>query len=112
MHAHSHAMKSARVLRCSLEATFLYGVLTAVAAAGVVMNGIISWFLFKASRDINIRSVFIHQLGDTLSPAAVIAGGWVILLTGRNWVDPVLSIGIGCMILWSSMGIVRETLNI
>ena len=83
-----------------------------VAGAGVVMNGVISWFLFKASRDINIRSVFIHQLGDTLSTAAVIVGGWVILLTGRNWIDPVLSIGIGCMILWSSMGIVRETLNI
>src|SRR5436305_10364277 len=83
-----------------------------IAAVGVVMNGVISWFLYKASRDVNIRSVFIHQLGDTLSTAAVIVGGWVILLTGRNWIDPVLSIGIGCMILWSSMGIVRETLNI
>jgi cobalt-zinc-cadmium efflux system protein len=83
-----------------------------VAAAGVVMNGAISWFLYQAAHDINIRSVFIHQLGDTLSTAAVIVGGWVIMWTGRNWVDPVLSIGIGCMILWSSLGIIRETLNI
>lgn len=83
-----------------------------VAAAGVVMNGVISWFLYKAAHDVNIRSVFIHQVGDTLSTAAVIVGGWVILWTGRNWVDPVLSLGIGCMILWSSLGIIRETLNI
>ncbi|MBZ5522653.1 MAG: cation diffusion facilitator family transporter [Acidobacteriia bacterium] len=83
-----------------------------VAAAGVVMNGVIAWFLFKASRDVNIRSVFIHQVGDTLSTAAVIVGGWMILLTGRNWIDPVLSIGIGCLILWSSASIIRETLNI
>ncbi|HKR96015.1 MAG TPA: cation diffusion facilitator family transporter [Candidatus Angelobacter sp.] len=83
-----------------------------VAVVGVVMNGTISWVLFKAARDVNIRSAFIHQMGDTLSTAAVIVGGWAILLTGRTWIDPALSIGIGCLILWSSFGIIRETLNI
>jgi cobalt-zinc-cadmium efflux system protein len=83
-----------------------------VAAAGLLMNGTISWFLFREAHDVNIRSAFIHQLGDTLSTAAVIAGGWGILLTGRHWIDPALSIGIGCLILWSSLGIIRETLNI
>src|SRR5215467_13462783 len=83
-----------------------------VAVAGVVMNGTISLFLFRAAHDVNIRSAFIHQLGDTLSTAAVIVGGWAILLTGRHWIDPALSIGIGCLIVWSSLGIIRETLNI
>jgi cobalt-zinc-cadmium efflux system protein len=83
-----------------------------VAGAGVLMNGVIAWFLFRVSRDVNLRSVFVHQVGDTLSTAAVIVGGWIILWTGRNWIDPVLSIGIGCLILWSSLGIIRETLNI
>jgi cobalt-zinc-cadmium efflux system protein len=83
-----------------------------VAAIGVVMNGAIAWFLIRASRDVNIRSAFIHQLGDTLSTAAVIVGGWVILWTGHAWIDPVLSIAIGILILWSSWGIIRETLNI
>lgn len=83
-----------------------------VAVAGVVMNGTISWFLFRAAHDVNIRSAFIHQVGDTLSTAAVIVGGLAILLTGRHWVDPALSIGIACLILWSSLGIIRETLNI
>ena len=59
-----------------------------------------------------------HALGlpphgrDTLSTAAVIAGGAGILLTGQNWIDPVLSLLIAALILWSSFGIVRETLNI
>jgi cobalt-zinc-cadmium efflux system protein len=73
-----------------------------VAIIGVIMNGVISWVLFKAASDVNIRSAFIHQLGDTLSTAAVIVGGWVILWTGQTWIDPALSIGIGCVFLWSS----------
>jgi cobalt-zinc-cadmium efflux system protein len=78
----------------------------------VIMNGVISWVLFRAAHDVNIRSAFIHQFGDTLSTAAVIIGGWFILWTGKTWIDPALSIGIGCLILWSSSGIIRETLNI
>jgi cobalt-zinc-cadmium efflux system protein len=83
-----------------------------VAAAGVVMNGVIAGLLWSASRDVNIRSTFIHMLGDTLSTAAVIAGGVAIMLTGHNWIDPVLSLLIAALILWSSLSIVRETLNI
>jgi cobalt-zinc-cadmium efflux system protein len=83
-----------------------------VAAAGVLMNGVIAALLWTTARDVNIRSTFIHMLGDTLSTAAVIIGGGAILLTGHNWIDPVLSILIAALILWSSMSIVRETLNI
>ncbi len=86
--------------------------MTVVAAVGVLMNGIIAAMLWRVSHDINIRSVFIHMLGDTLSTAAVIAGGIVILFTGRTWIDPALSLGIAALILWSSAAIVRETLNI
>ncbi|HEY1809788.1 MAG TPA: cation diffusion facilitator family transporter [Acidobacteriaceae bacterium] len=83
-----------------------------VAAVGVLMNGIIATLLWRVSHDINIRSVFIHMLGDTLSTAAVIVGGAVILATGHSWIDPALSLGIAALILWSSFAIVRETLNI
>ncbi len=84
----------------------------AVAAAGVAVNGIISILLWRGSKDLNIRSAFVHMLGDTMSTAAVIAGGWAILATGHDWIDPALSFGIGAIILWSSFGIIRETLNI
>ena len=83
-----------------------------VAAAGVIMNGVIAALLWGVARDVNLRSAFIHMAGDTLSTAAVIAGGAGILLTGRNWIDPILSLLIAALILWSSAGIVRETLNI
>jgi len=83
-----------------------------VAAAGVVMNGAIAFMLYRTNHDVNIRGALLHEIGDTLSTAAVIAGGWAILATGQFWIDSALSFGIGALILWSSFGIMRETLNI
>jgi cobalt-zinc-cadmium efflux system protein len=89
------------------------GLMMGVAAAGVVMNGVIALLVWRsAAGDVNLRSVLLHELGDTLSTLAVIAGGWAILWTGHQWIDSALSFGIGALILWSSAGIIRETLNI
>jgi cobalt-zinc-cadmium efflux system protein len=88
------------------------GTMMWVAAAGVVMNGAIAFMLYRTHRDVNIRSALLHEIGDTVSTAAVIVGGWAILATGQLWIDPALSFGIGALILWSSFGIMRETLNI
>ena len=74
-----------------------------VAAAGLLMNGVIAALLWRVAHDVNIRSVFLHMLGDTLSTAAVIVGGFGILLTGRNWIDPALSLLIAGLILWTSL---------
>jgi cobalt-zinc-cadmium efflux system protein len=93
-------------------------VMIAVAAAGVVMNGVIALLLWRSARDVdvnvdvNVRSALLHEVGDTLSTAAVLVGGFAILWTGQYWIDAALSFGIGALILWSSLGIVRETLNI
>src|SRR6266576_2712488 len=93
-------------------------VMIAVAAAGVVMNGVIALLLWRSPRDVsvnvdvNVRSASLHEVGDTLSTAAVLVGGFAILWTGQYWIDAGLSFGIGALILWSSFGIVRETLNI
>jgi cobalt-zinc-cadmium efflux system protein len=93
-------------------------VMIAVAAAGVVMNGVIALLLWRSARDVdvnvdvNVRSALLHEVGDTLSTAAVLVGGFAILWTGQYWIDAALSFGIGALILWSSFGIVRETLNI
>lgn len=88
------------------------GVMMWVAAAGVIMNGVIAFLLYRSDNDVNIRSAFLHEIGDTVSTAAVIVGGWAILATGQDWIDSALSFGIGVLILWSGFGIVRETLNI
>lgn len=83
-----------------------------VAAAGVLMNGVIAALLWGVARDVNLRSAFLHMAGDTLSTAAVIAGGAAIFYSGDYWIDPVLSLFIAALILWTSWGIMRETLNI
>jgi cobalt-zinc-cadmium efflux system protein len=88
------------------------GTMMTVAAAGVVMNGVIALLLYRSGGDINIRSALLHEVGDTLSTATVIAGGWAILLTRQYWIDSALSCAIGALILWSSFGILRETMNI
>jgi cobalt-zinc-cadmium efflux system protein len=88
------------------------GTMIWVAAAGVVVNGGISYMLYRGRRDLNVRSAFLHEIGDTLTTVAVIFGGWAILWTNQTWIDPALSFGIGALILWSSAGILRESLNI
>ena len=88
------------------------GLIMWVAGAGVLLNGAITLMLMRGGRDLNLRSVIVHEIGDTLSTAAVIVGGWAILVTGHSWIDPALSIAISAMVLWSSISIVRESLNI
>jgi len=88
------------------------GTMMWVAGAGVVMNGAIAFMLYRTDRDVNVRSALLHEIGDTLSTGAVIFGGWAILATGQAWIDSALSFGIAALILWSSFGIMRETLNI
>ncbi len=83
-----------------------------VAAAGVVMNGFIALMLIRGNGDLNIRSAIVHEVGDTLSTAAVIGGAWAIRVTGKTWIDPALSMAIAALILWSSVEIIRESLNI
>jgi cobalt-zinc-cadmium efflux system protein len=98
--------------RLSAPVAVQAGLMMWVAAAGALMNGVIAALLWGVARDVNLRSAFIHMAGDTLSTAAVIAGGAAILFTGQTWIDPVLSLVIAALILWSSIDIVRETLNI
>jgi len=100
------------VHRLSVPVTVEPRIMMIVAGIGVAMNGVIAALLWGVARDVNLRSAFLHMAGDTLSTAAVIAGGAGILFTGRDWIDPVLSLLIAALIFWSSVGIARETMNI
>jgi cobalt-zinc-cadmium efflux system protein len=88
-------------------------VMIAVAVLGLLINGGIVLVLRVASRnDINVRSAFIHMLGDALGAVAIIGGALAIRYTGWQRVDPALSILIGLLIVWSAWDIIRESLNI
>jgi cobalt-zinc-cadmium efflux system protein len=89
------------------------GIMVLVAALGLVLNAGIMVALRTASRhDINVRSAFVHMLGDALGSVAIIAGAGVIRYTGWEQVDPILSILIGVLIIWTAWDIIRESLNI
>ncbi|HYM13168.1 MAG TPA: cation diffusion facilitator family transporter [Bryobacterales bacterium] len=84
-----------------------------VAFAGLAVNLGVMFGLRAASRsDINIRSAFVHMLGDAVSSAGIIIGGFIIAWTGYHWIDPLLSIFIGLLILWTAWDIIKESLNI
>jgi cobalt-zinc-cadmium efflux system protein len=88
-------------------------VMMAVAFLGLLLNAGIMWALRVARReDINVRSAFVHMLGDALGSLAIIAGAVTILYTGWVRVDPVLSILIAALIVWTAWDIIREALNI
>ncbi len=85
----------------------------AVAAAGLVLNGGIMWGLRVARHhDINIRSAFVHMLGDLVGSIGIIIGAVVIRYTGWQQIDPLLSILIGVLIIWTAWDIIKESLNI
>ncbi len=88
-------------------------VMMAVAGLGLAMNGSIVLALRAASRnDINIRSAFVHMLGDALGSIAIVLGAVAIRYTGWVRVDPILSILIALLIVWTAWDIIRESLNI
>lgn len=101
------------VLRLRAPESVRQDVMIVVAALGLALNAGIMWALRRASRhDINVRSAFVHMLGDALGSVAIIGGGVAIRYTGWQRIDPILSILIGALIVWTAWGIVRESLNI
>jgi cobalt-zinc-cadmium efflux system protein len=81
-----------------------------VAAIGIVVNGLTA-FLFARGRehDINVRGAFLHMASDALVSLAVVFAGFVILWTGQEWVDPVMSLAVAVVILWGSIGLLKES---
>jgi cobalt-zinc-cadmium efflux system protein len=84
-----------------------------VALIGVLMNAVISfWLKGAAKHDLNVRSAYLHMVGDAVSAAGVVVAGLIIALTGASLADPAVSILIGLLILWSSWGILKESVNV
>ena len=101
------------VLRLRQPEPVRESVMIAVASAGVLLNGGIMWFLRRARhRDLNVRGAFVHMLGDALGSLGIIGGGIAIAYTGWMQVDPLLSILIAALIVWTAWDIIRESLNI
>ena len=82
------------------------------AGVGIVVNLAIAWGLLGHGGDINIRAAFLHQIGDAASCVGIIAGAIVIHYTGWLAIDPLLSIVISLVIIWTAWDIFKDSLNI
>lgn len=80
--------------------------------AALAVNGSITLALVRGRGDLNLRSILVHNFGDALSNIAIIAGALLIRATGAHWIDPLLGLAIGLLVLWSSIGILRESAHI
>ena len=97
-------------LRAPVAVVESWMIWTSVAALAV--NGGITLALVRGRNDLNLRSILIHNFGDALSNIAIIVGAVAIGITGAKWIDPLLGLGIGLLVLWSSIGILRESSHI
>jgi len=88
------------------------GVIVGVAAVGVLLNGAVAFALRPTGHDLNLRSAFLHMLGDALVSFGVVMAGVGMLWTGWDWLDPVTGLLIGAFILAGAWRIVREAVNI
>ncbi len=88
------------------------GTMLAVGLVALVINGGISLALARERRDLNLRAVFIHNLGDALSNLAIIAGACLIRRTGQPLLDPLLAFLIAGMILWTALRVISDSSNI
>ncbi len=82
-----------------------------VGTIGLIVN-IIVFFKLHGSHDLNIRSAFLHVLGDLFSSIGVVTGSIIIILTGIRIIDPIIGIGISLFLLISSSFLIKEGISI
>lgn len=91
------------------------GLMLAVASGGLVVNLISVWFLTRGGdhhHNLNTRGAYLHVLGDLLGSVAAITAAIIMMLTGWYLADPILSAGIGGLVLWSSWRLLKESVSV
>lgn len=89
------------------------GVMIVVGLLAFVVNLVTALLVRQGSgEDLNLRSAYLHLMGDVLSTLGAVVAGVIIFFTDWNWLDPLVSVFIGILILWNAWGILRETVDI
>ena len=87
--------------------------ITAVAGIGIVINGLSAWLFVKGSKgDLNIRGAYLHMAADAAVSLGVAVAGVAMLYTGWYWLDPVISLIIVLVIVMSTWGLLRESMQL
>jgi cobalt-zinc-cadmium efflux system protein len=89
------------------------GILIGVGLVAVVINLVTALLVHRGSEhDLNLRSAFVHLMGDVLSTIGAVIAGVIIYFTDANWLDPFVSVLIGFLILYNAWGILRDAVDI
>jgi cobalt-zinc-cadmium efflux system protein len=84
-----------------------------VAAIGIFINGGTALlFMSGQKNDINLRGAFLHMATDALAALGVVVAGILILITNRSWIDPAISLGVVALTLWSTWGLLKDSLGL
>jgi len=83
-----------------------------ISLLALAINGGITLALVQSRRDINLRSLLLHNAGDAISNIGILVGAMLIRMTGAQWLDPAIGVAIAAMVLWSTNGLLREAGNI
>jgi cobalt-zinc-cadmium efflux system protein len=88
-------------------------ILIGVGLVAVVINLVTALLVHRGSQsDLNLRSAFVHLMGDVLSTVGAVIAGVIIYFTDANWLDPLVSVLIGFLILYNAWGILRDAVDI
>lgn len=83
-----------------------------VAGVGILINGATAMMFMRGrAGDINIRGAYLHMVADAAVSAGVVVAGGLILLTNASWIDPAISLVIVAVILWSTWGLLRDSVT-
>src|SRR4051812_14515568 len=130
----TYGLKKASILAALINALFLLVAVGAIAAEAVrrlfhpapadaqtmiwvaavaIVGNLLTALLFARGRadDLNVRAAFTHMAADAAVSGAVVFAGLLILWTGRQWVDPAMSIAVALVILWGSFGLLKESVR-
>lgn len=88
------------------------GLVAAVALVGIIINGSIAYMFYKSRGDLNIRSAFLNMALDALASVGALLAGLIIVLSGKTFVDPLISVVIGCMLLYSGWSVIKSAMHL
>ncbi|KGB25435.1 Cobalt-zinc-cadmium resistance protein CzcD [Acetobacter tropicalis] len=83
-----------------------------VAAIGILVNGGTAMLFASGQKnDLNIRGAFLHMMADAVTSLAVVIAGGLVLLTGLNWIDPAVSLAISALVVLTTWGLLRDSVD-
>ena len=84
-------------------------IMIAVAGVGILINGATAYAFARGSGDLNIRGAYLHMLTDAVISAGVVVAGVAVSATGWTWIDPVVSLIVGAVVVRGTWGLFTES---